>query len=74
MKQNEGSLDRVVRIVLGILLLLVSTYYLSGVIQVIAAILGLISLFTGLTGFCGLYSLLGISTLEKSRKKASSKK
>ena len=57
MKQNLGSWDRRLRIVLGVVIIAVSIYYHSW-----WAILGIGLLVNGLMGFCGVYALLGIST------------
>lgn len=67
MKQNESTVDQAIRIVTGLSLLIASTYYLTGVIQIFAAIFGIVSLFTGFTGFCALYSLFGINTIDKAK-------
>ena len=68
-QRNEGPVDRTVRIVLGVLLLLVGLWLLNGLGGaaggIIVAVIGAILLITGITGFCGLYRLLGISTLKK---------
>jgi uncharacterized membrane protein len=65
MKKNMGTIDRVVRLVLAILVLIL---YLKGVISgVIALILGLLALIfvvTSLLGFCPLYLLFKFSTLK----------
>ncbi len=58
MKQNEGTVDRTVRIVLGLALLalvFVGPKSWFGLV-------GLLPLATGLVGFCPLYRLLGIRT------------
>jgi hypothetical protein len=55
---NEGTLDRTIRIVLGIALLslaFVGPHTPLGYV-------GAVPLFTGLVGFCPLYRVLGIST------------
>ncbi len=62
LKQNEGLVDRVIRVVIGSVALLAGFFWLGGSIQVIAYIVGAVSLITGLVGFCGLYSIFGIST------------
>lgn len=62
---NEGKTDRTVRIVLGVILLGLALMSLQGVAQIIAAVAGVVALVTGIVGFCGLYKVLGISTLEK---------
>lgn len=61
-KQNEGTADRVVRVILGIALLGYAFAGLSGTAQIIALVVGAVALVTGVTGFCALYKLLGIST------------
>ena len=58
MTQNEGTLDRVIRIVLGLALLsmiFVGPHTWFGLV-------GLVPLATGLVGFCPLYRLLGLRT------------
>jgi hypothetical protein len=58
MNRNEGTLDRTVRIVLGLALLaLVFVGPRSWI-----GLVGLVPLATGLVGFCPLYRLLGIRT------------
>ncbi|HEC25429.1 MAG TPA: DUF2892 domain-containing protein [bacterium] len=67
MKINEGTTDRAVRIVTGIILLTVA-FILLGSMRVLAVILlaaGAVALFTGITGHCTLYTVLGISTCSK---------
>jgi len=65
LKPNEGSVDRVIRIFLGVILLSLSFLNFTGTAQIIAGVAGGISLVTGLVGFCGLYKILGISTTVK---------
>ncbi len=67
MKPNEGPVDRIIRAVLGAVLLIVGLWPLGGVQGaaggIVAAVIGAILLFTAITGFCLIYRLLGISTL-----------
>lgn len=58
MKANVGTIDRVVRIVVGLLLIGLS---LAGVIGWWGWI-GIVPLATGIFRFCPAYPLLGIST------------
>jgi hypothetical protein len=58
MKPNEGAIDRVLRVVVGL-----------GVLSLVfvgpktpLGYIGLVPLLTGLVGICPLYSLLGINT------------
>jgi len=55
---NESSIDRGLRIVLGIVLL---SLVVVGP-QTLWGLVGLVPLLTGLVGFCPLYRLLGVST------------
>ena len=61
MKKNVGGIDRVLRIVVG----LIVTSLLFWGPKSLWALLGLIPLVTGLIGWCGLYMPLGISTCKR---------
>ncbi|NOR60526.1 MAG: DUF2892 domain-containing protein [Methanosarcinales archaeon] len=67
MKKNEGTADRVIRVILGFILIYIGAIQmgLSGVLAYIVVLVGLILLITGTTGFCGLYTVIGINTLKK---------
>ena len=60
MKTNVGSMDRVVRLVLG-LVLLSGYFWLSGGTRWVA-LAGLVLIVTAGVSFCPLYALLGIDT------------
>lgn len=64
-KPNEGKTDRLIRVVLGVILLGLALTSLAGITKVVALIVGVVALITGVIGFCGLYKILGISTIEK---------
>ena len=64
-KANEGKTDRTVRIVLGIILLGLALFSLSGIVQIIVGLVAIAALVTGIIGYCHLYKILGISTREK---------
>ncbi len=63
MKGNESGLDRVIRVVLGIVLLALN---LGGVVSgswgIVLLVVGGLAIVTGLMGFCPLYALLRIRT------------
>ena len=60
---NVGSIDRVVRIMLGTTLIAVAAAgSLSGLALTIGLAVAAIALVTGIVGFCPLYFVLGIST------------
>ncbi len=64
MKKNEGTIDRIIRIVVGALfLILFFANIISGTLGIILLILSAILIFTGAIGFCPLYYLLKINTL-----------
>lgn len=58
MMMNEGTLDRAIRVVLGIAL--ISLVFVGP--QSYWGLVGLVPLATGLIGFCPLYRIVGIST------------
>ncbi|MCU7931256.1 MAG: DUF2892 domain-containing protein [Candidatus Thiodiazotropha sp. (ex Codakia rugifera)] len=58
MKNNVGKVDRIIRIILGVLLIGNVFYALQSPIGWI----GVILLVTGIFGMCPLYSLLGLNT------------
>lgn len=60
-KTNEGKIDRIVRVVLGALLIL--GYFMNGDgAYSWLYLLGIIPLVTGLIGSCPIYTILGINT------------
>ena len=57
-RQNVGKLDRVIRVIVGALL--VGNVFVG--LQTVIGWVGLILIVTGLFGTCPVYSLLGINT------------
>ena len=65
-EKNVGMIDRVVRIILGIVLIAVfALNMVAAPWSYLVALIGLIALVTGAVGTCALYSLLGMNTLGK---------
>lgn len=58
MKTNVGGVDKIARIVVGVLLILLA---LTGTIGAWGWI-GIVPLATGLFNFCPLYALIGVNT------------
>ncbi|SFS19439.1 YgaP family membrane protein [Yoonia litorea] len=58
MTRNEGTIDRALRVVLGLVLL--SLVFVGP--QTPWGWVGLVPLLTGLVGTCPLYSILGVNT------------
>lgn len=62
-KINEANWDRVVRVVLGIILLYVGFGgVVTGALGTVLGVVGVLALVTGVVGFCPMYALLKIKT------------
>lgn len=70
MKINEGTLDRALRIVVGLGLLAIA--FVGP--QTAWGYIGIVPLATGLIGNCPLYTLLGINTCALSSRRLTSEK
>jgi hypothetical protein len=57
MKCNIGKTDRIIRALIGLVVIAVGVYLKSW-----WGAIGLVPLFTAAIGWCGLYTLFGIST------------
>jgi len=62
MKLNVGSIDRGIRIALGIVLLALAFFGNLGVWGIVAGVVGAVALITGLVRWCPAWALLGIDT------------
>lgn len=58
MKTNAGMVDRVIRVIVGVVLL--ALVFVGP--QTVWGWIGVIPLVTGLIGFCPLYKIFGLST------------
>ncbi len=58
MTRNEGTIDRALRIILGLILL--SLVFIGP--QTAWGWIGVVPLATGLIGFCPLYKIIGLNT------------
>jgi hypothetical protein len=68
MVRNVGGIDRVIRYILGVILV-GSGFFLEGNLAWAAWGLGAVVLFTAQFRFCGAYTLLGISTCPRKDRK-----
>jgi len=57
MKQNIGKTDRIIRVVIGLIIIAVGAYFKSW-----WGAIGLLPIITAALGWCGLYAVFGIST------------
>ncbi len=63
MKCNVGSVDRTVRVILGLVLLALAFFVLpAGAWKWVLVVVGAAALVTGLSGRCGLYLPFKINT------------
>jgi len=63
MKQNMGTIDRVIRTSLALVVaILYFTDNLSGLAAIILGAFAAVFLLTSIVGFCPLYTVLGIKT------------
>ena len=62
--KNEGMLDRVIRVILGTVLLSLT------IVGPMTAwgLIGIVPIVTGLFGFCTIYKIIGLSTCPLNRK------
>ena len=66
MKKNMGSMDRLIRVIIAILLgSLYFTNVITGALGIVLISLSIIFVLTSLIGFCPLYTLFGIKTCKK---------
>jgi hypothetical protein len=63
-KQNLGTVDRAIRIGLGIVLAAIGMLVLKGTASAVVSVVALIPLVTGLVGFCPLYVPFKLSTVK----------
>jgi apolipoprotein N-acyltransferase len=66
MKPNEGTIDRGLRVVLGIVALVAAFMWLGAssgtILGILAAVVGAVLLITGVVGFCPAYAIVGLKT------------
>ncbi len=63
MTTNESSVDRIIRVVIGVVALIAAfAVGLSSIGGIVLAVVGAVMLVTAAVGFCPLYRVFGIST------------
>ncbi|MFZ3383775.1 MAG: DUF2892 domain-containing protein [Candidatus Methanoperedens sp.] len=68
MEKNVGTIDRIVRVVIGIILLYAAaTGMVSGIWMYVAGILGIVMLAAAALAYCPLYPAMKINTTSKSK-------
>jgi hypothetical protein len=72
LEKNESNADRIVRAVVGIVLLYVYLFQIKlipggMIVETIVALVGVIAVVTAATGSCCVYPFLGWNTLKKAK-------
>ncbi|VVB93736.1 Uncharacterised protein [uncultured archaeon] len=66
MEKNAGTVDRIVRVVIGIgLLYAVATGMVLGIVMYVAGILGIMMMVTAALAYCPLYPAMKMNTASK---------
>lgn len=65
MKENVGTVDRSLRVMVGVALLMAGLLGGSGALGIVLIVLGLVFTVTGLISHCPIYAVLGKGTVEK---------
>jgi len=68
MKKNMGTIDRVIRIVIAVVI--AAIYFsgnISGTAAIVLGVIAVIFLLTSLIGFCPIYKVVGLSTRKESK-------
>jgi uncharacterized membrane protein HdeD (DUF308 family) len=68
MKPNEGTTDRLIRLIVGVVLIVIGWPVLgNNTLGIILDVVGVLLLISGITGFCTVYKILGINTIKMSK-------
>jgi len=65
MTKNESKTDRIIRAVVGLILLYIAYFVTTDGLSTLLYFLAVITIITAITGFCALYKVFGISTVKK---------
>jgi hypothetical protein len=66
--RNENALDRIIRVMLGLVFFQLAFFWLGSIWQVSFYVLGMVMVITAAVGFCPLYKILGLSTYREKAK------
>ena len=66
MKKNMGSLDKMIRVIVAtVILVLYFTKIITGTLAIVLLVLAIVFSVTSFINFCPLYTVLGINTNKK---------
>jgi hypothetical protein len=70
MKKNIGTIDKVIRILVAVVIaVLYFTNVISGTLGIVLLVLGVVFVLTSLVSVCPIYLALGLSSAKKEEKK-----
>ncbi len=67
--KNMGNIDRLLRVLIGLIISIWAISYIDGFIAYLLLIIGIILIVTALFAYCGFYQILGIKTCKIKTKK-----
>ncbi len=68
MNKNMGNADRILRVLIAIVLIILSfTWFQSGVLSTILLVIAAVFIVTSIFGVCPLYSLFHLNSFRRSR-------
>jgi uncharacterized membrane protein HdeD (DUF308 family) len=62
MKKNIGTKDRIARLILGIILIILAFFTANISIKILLSVIAIVAIFQAAVSWCVLYSLLGKNT------------
>ena len=66
MKKNVGTIDKVIRIVVALLVVvLYFTHVITGILAIVLLALAAVFVITALLSFCPIWTIFGLSTTKK---------
>ncbi|WP_457610228.1 YgaP family membrane protein [Lutibacter sp.] len=66
MKKNMGSVDKIIRVLIAVVIaVLYWQGIINGTLAIVLLVLGIVFLLTSLVNFCPLYTIFGINTSKK---------
>jgi K+-transporting ATPase A subunit len=70
MKKNMGTLDRIIRIAVAVIIgVLYFTGVISGLTAIVLIVIAAVFILTSFVGFCPLYALTGINSSGKGKER-----
>lgn len=68
MKKNIGTTDRIARLILGVILIILVFIVDNTSVKILLSIISIVAILQAFIGWCGLYALLGKNTCPNPQK------